>query len=157
MGRSQGGFTTCLAAHIAADGRMTVANAGHLPPYLNGEEVGVPGSLPLGIVSPAQYELTTLRSCARRPAHLRLRRRGRGAEPVQVEVQAGELFGFDRTRELSREPAASIAAGRPRLRPVGRHHRGDSGVFRRGCRAGRRSGLILTHRECWGRITNDKR
>ena len=39
MGRSHGGFTTCLAAHISAEGRLTMANAGHLPPYLNGREI----------------------------------------------------------------------------------------------------------------------
>jgi hypothetical protein len=55
MGRMHGGFTTCLAAHITAGGLLTLANAGHLPPYLNGQDVSVPGSLPLGIVAQAQY------------------------------------------------------------------------------------------------------
>ena len=31
MGRSRGGFTTCLAARFSSTGLMTVANAGHLP------------------------------------------------------------------------------------------------------------------------------
>jgi hypothetical protein len=110
MGRAQGGFTTCLAAHIAADGRMTVANAGHLPPYLNGEEIGVPGSLPLGIVSPAQYELTTMRLV---PGD-RLTFVSDGVVEAQSQSRSksrsSELFGFDRTREISREPAAQIAA-----------------------------------------------
>jgi hypothetical protein len=56
FGRSRSGFTTCLAGHITAEGRVTLANAGHLAPYLNGQEINVPGSLPLGIVSQCQYE-----------------------------------------------------------------------------------------------------
>jgi hypothetical protein len=107
MGRSQGGFTTCLAAHIAAGGRMTVANAGHLPPYLNGEEIGVPGSLPLGIVSLARCELTTLQLV---PGD-RLTFVSDGVVEAQTQIKSRpvELFGFDRTREISRQPAAHIA------------------------------------------------
>jgi serine phosphatase RsbU (regulator of sigma subunit) len=89
---------------------MTVANAGHLPPYLNGEEIGVPGSLPLGIVSPAQYELTTMRLV---PGD-RLTFVSDGVVEAQSQSRSksrsSELFGFDRTREISREPAAQIAA-----------------------------------------------
>jgi len=103
MGRSQGGFTTCLAAHIAADGQLTVANAGHLPPYRNGEEVGVPGSLPLGIVGSAQYECTRLRL---EPGD-RLTFVSDGV--VEAQSKSGELFGFERTRELSCQPAGVIA------------------------------------------------
>jgi phosphoserine phosphatase RsbU/P len=111
MGRSHGGFTTCLAAHITAEGRLTVANAGHLPPYLNGEEIGVPGSLPLGIVSPAQYELTTV--------HLAPGDRltfvsdgvveAQSKSPSKAPSKTSDLFGFDRTRQISRQPAAEIA------------------------------------------------
>jgi hypothetical protein len=104
MGRAQGGFTTCLAAHIAADGLLTVANAGHLPPYWNGEEVSVAGSLPLGIVSKAEYGSTTVRLA---PGD-RLTFVSDGV--VEAQSKAGELFGFGRTRDLSREPAARIAA-----------------------------------------------
>src|SRR6185437_4589572 len=37
------GFVTCCAALIAADGVMTIANAGHLAPYRNGKELAVEG------------------------------------------------------------------------------------------------------------------
>jgi len=103
MGRSQGGFTTCLAAHTTAEGLLTLANAGHLPPYLNGEEIAVPGSLPLGIVSPAQFEMAALRLSAGD----RLTFVSDGV--VEAQSKTGELFGFDRTRALSRQPAAQIA------------------------------------------------
>ena len=103
MGRAHGGFTTCLAAHITAGGLLTLANAGHLPPYLNGEEFGVPGTLPLGLVAHAHYECTT--ACLAPGDRLTFVSDG----VVEAQSKSGELFGFDRTRELSRMPAASIA------------------------------------------------
>src|SRR5271168_2676524 len=33
-GRTYGGFVTCLAVRLEDEGRLTLANAGHLPPYL---------------------------------------------------------------------------------------------------------------------------
>ena len=56
----QGGFITCLCASVAADGKIVFANAGHLLPYRNGEEVQLEGSLPLGIREGETYEQTTL-------------------------------------------------------------------------------------------------
>jgi hypothetical protein len=108
MGRSQGGFTTCLAAHITAEGLLTLANAGHLPPYLNGQEMGVPGALPLGILAQAQYECTNLLLA---PGD-RLTFVSDGVVEAQSKtpLQSAELFGFERTRQLSRQPAATIAA-----------------------------------------------
>jgi len=40
-----GGFSTALAAHITANGAVTIANAGHLSPYLDGKEIELPGAL----------------------------------------------------------------------------------------------------------------
>ena len=37
-GRGQS-YATCVAMHIAADGKATIANAGHIAPYLNGKEL----------------------------------------------------------------------------------------------------------------------
>jgi hypothetical protein len=103
MGRSHDGFTTCLAAHITADGLLTVANAGHLPPYLNGSEIAVPGSLPLGIVAHAHYETAAFRL---KPGdHLTFVSDG----VPESQAKSRELFGFDRTRSISREPATKIA------------------------------------------------
>jgi hypothetical protein len=107
MGRSHGGFTTCLAAHITADGLLTVANAGHLPPYLNGVEVPVPGALPLGIVAHPEYEVTTVQLT---PGD-RLTFVSDGVVEAQAKYnpRPGELFGFDLTRALSVFPASRIA------------------------------------------------
>jgi hypothetical protein len=107
MGRSHSGFTTCLAAHISADGQLRVANAGHLPPYLNGEEIGIPGSLPLGILAGQRYETASFRMSP--GDRLTFVSDGVVEAQTQSKSTAGELFGFDRTRDLSRQPAARIA------------------------------------------------
>jgi len=103
MGRANGGFTTCMAAHLTADGLLTIANAGHLPPYLNGEEFEVPGSLPLGLIANARYDCTI----AQLVKGDRLTFVSDGV--VEAQNKSGELLGFDRTRNLSRLPAAHIA------------------------------------------------
>ena len=103
LGRAHGGFTTCLIAHLSPMGQLTVANAGHLPPYLNGNEMEIPGSLPLGIVPDAHYETAAFTLS---PGD-RLTFVSDGV--VEAQDRSGKLFGFDRTRALSREPASRIA------------------------------------------------
>lgn len=100
-----GGFATCMCADLAADGTLTLANAGHLAPYCQGEEVAVAPSLPLGVsASDAAYEEQQL--------HLAegdtLTFVSDGV--VEARSPAGELFGFERTQEISRESADRIAA-----------------------------------------------
>jgi Stage II sporulation protein E (SpoIIE) len=58
------GFVTCLALRLEEKGRLTLANAGHIPPYVNGTEVQFPGSLPLGLKDNATYDQTTLQMAA---------------------------------------------------------------------------------------------
>ena len=48
---------TCLAMRIAADGNVTLANAGHLPPYVNGQPVAMEGAVPLGLASDAEFSV----------------------------------------------------------------------------------------------------
>jgi hypothetical protein len=103
IGRAHGGFVTCLAAHISASGRLTLANAGHLPPYRNGEELPLPGSVPLGIIDQPDYESITLNL----DYDDRLVFLSDGV--VEAQSRSGELFGFDRTRQISHLPAAEIA------------------------------------------------
>lgn len=98
----QGGFITCLCASIAPDGKIALANAGHLLPYRNGEEVQIEGSLPLGLWEGETYQQTTL--------ELHPGDRITLLTDGVVEAQsADELFGFERARALSRDSAASIA------------------------------------------------
>ena len=103
VGRSRGGFSTALAAFIAEDGRVTIANAGHLSPYLDGREIELKGALPLGIVSGTQYESTSFELLA----GSRLTFYSDGV--VEAQNTKGELFGFERAQAMSREPAAEIA------------------------------------------------
>ena len=102
VGRSGGAFSTALAAHISADGRVTIANAGHLSPYLDGNEVDLPGALPLGVAAGVRYETTEFRM---EPGS-RLTFYSDGV--VEAQNQKGEMFGFDRARAISTEPAAAI-------------------------------------------------
>jgi Stage II sporulation protein E (SpoIIE) len=97
------GFVTCTAALIAADGSMTVANAGNPAPYCNGKEMSVEPGLPLGILPENNYAETK---------HLlqpgdRLTFASDGV--VEATNEKRELFGFDRTQAISTQPAASIA------------------------------------------------
>lgn len=48
---------TCLAMRIAADGNVMLANAGHLPPYVNGQPVAMEGAVPLGLASDAEFSV----------------------------------------------------------------------------------------------------
>ena len=102
VGRTHGGFSTALAAHITADGWVTIANAGHLSPYLDGKEIELPGALPLGILSAAVYDPIQFHL----PHGSRLTFYSDGV--VEAQNQNGELFGFDRAKHLSTQTAARI-------------------------------------------------
>ena len=55
-GRLGRGFATCIALRLHPDGTCTVANAGHLPPFLNQHELDAAPALPLGLDPEAIYE-----------------------------------------------------------------------------------------------------
>jgi serine phosphatase RsbU (regulator of sigma subunit) len=97
------GFITCLCLKLSPEGVVTLANAGHLAPYLNGEEIAVDAGLPLGIVSGVDYSQSTLVL----PAAARLTLLSDGV--VEARSRTGELFGFERTSEISQLPASEIA------------------------------------------------
>lgn len=98
-----GGFATCLCAEFSAEGAFTVANAGHLPPYRNGEEVPVDASLPLGLAPDAGYTESTF---SLDPGD-RLTFLSDGV--AEAQNQEGELFGFERARAISTRSAEEIA------------------------------------------------
>jgi serine phosphatase RsbU (regulator of sigma subunit) len=103
IGRSGGHLATCLAAELRPDGRMHIANAGHLPPYLNGQELELEGSLPLGaanVIEPSSQVITL------QPGD-RLTFLTDGV--VEAMNSGNELFGFDRACTISNQPAAAIA------------------------------------------------
>jgi Stage II sporulation protein E (SpoIIE) len=103
IGRSGGHFATCLAAELSPDGQIRIANAGHLPPYLNGKEMELEGSLPLGLVEGSEV---SVQAFALEPGD-RLTFMTDGV--VEAMNEAKELFGFERTRKISKQHAAAIA------------------------------------------------
>lgn len=103
VGRAGGGFSTALAARIDAGGKVVLANAGHLPPYVDGREIEVPGALPLGIAAGAVYEKVELKLA---PGS-RITFYSDGV--IEATNPSGELLGFERAREFSSKPAVDIA------------------------------------------------
>ena len=98
------GFITCVCARIGAQGEVTVANAGHLPPYRNGEELALEPDLPLGIAEDVQYGERAFR--LERGDQMTLLSDG----VVEARDGRGALFGFERTRAISGQTAGAIAA-----------------------------------------------
>jgi Stage II sporulation protein E (SpoIIE)/Beta-galactosidase jelly roll domain len=97
------GFATCCATLIAADGTMTVANAGHIPPYRNGQGLSLDGDTPLGILPEVQYEEHRFQVSAGD----RLTFVSDGI--VEAMNAKRELFGFERMQQISDQTAQSIA------------------------------------------------
>jgi hypothetical protein len=97
-----GGFATCLCADITADGVVRLANAGHLPPWRDGEEISIDPHLPLGLAD-APCSETTLRLAPNDTLTFL------SDGVVEARNARGELYGFDRTRKISRKSAAEIA------------------------------------------------
>jgi hypothetical protein len=98
------GFITCVCAQVSEQGDVTIANAGHLPPYRNGEEMLLEPDLPLGIWAEEKYAEHGFRL---EPGD-RLTLLSDGV--VEARDARGVLFGFDRTRAISAEAASVIAA-----------------------------------------------
>jgi len=109
VGRGGGSFSTALVAHIAASGQAAIANAGHLSPYLDGREVELRGALPLGVMSGTTYETSQFYL----PPGSRLTFYSDGV--IEAQNAKGELFGFDRAKAISTEPAIEIVRAAQRF------------------------------------------
>jgi Stage II sporulation protein E (SpoIIE) len=105
LGRGEA-HATCLSMRIGADGAVTLANAGHLPPYLNGQAIEMEGALPLGVLAGAEFTVT----------HFQLQENDRlvlaSDGIVEAMDEQGRLFGFARVQQLlqDRLTAAEVAA-----------------------------------------------
>lgn len=97
------GLATCLALRIESDGSATLANAGHLPPFLNGQELEMEGALPLGAVAGITFPLLHFKLAV--SDTLMLMTDGL-AEAQDTE---GHLFGFERIAELLRSHTSAAA------------------------------------------------
>ncbi len=102
--RLQGGFATCLVLHLDALGRCTLSNAGHPAPFLNGHEVALAGTLPLGVLPESTYEESQLQLQIQ--DFLVLYSDGL----LEARNPQGEIFSFDRLATLvANRPSAEQA------------------------------------------------
>jgi hypothetical protein len=108
---SQGqlGFTTACCIRISLSGEYTLANAGHIAPYLSGRELDTPPALPLGLVAEQTYELT--HGCLAPGERLVLMSDG----VPEARSATGELYGFDRLSSLTLLAAREIAEAAQRF------------------------------------------
>lgn len=95
LGRSNA-QATCLALRVNVDGSASLANAGHMAPYLNGEMMSVEGALPLGMLPGPEFSVMRFR--LRENDKLVLLSDG----VVEAMDADGHLFGFERVHELLR-------------------------------------------------------
>jgi hypothetical protein len=93
-GRLKDGFVTCLALRLDGEGSCVLASAGHPAPFLNREELSLPGALPLGLELNAKYE--NLRFHLTVGDRLTLYTDGL----LEARNPAGDLFSFERLRAL---------------------------------------------------------
>jgi hypothetical protein len=101
MGRSDA-QATCLALRISKDGVVTLANAGHIAPYLNGEPLPMEGALPLGMIESAESSVM----------HFRLNVGDRlmlmSDGVAEATDDHGQLFGFERVHQLLRTAKSAV-------------------------------------------------
>jgi hypothetical protein len=96
---------TCLMLRITSDGAVKLANAGHLPPYLNGREMPMEGSLPLGVVDGNEFPVMYFK--LKMDDTLMLMSDG----IAEAQNEHGLLFGFERIDRMLSSPitAAELA------------------------------------------------
>jgi Stage II sporulation protein E (SpoIIE)/GAF domain len=97
------GFTTACCVRITLSGEYTIANAGHVSPYLSGRELSTPPALPLGLVPDQTY--SSVHGKLARSERLVLLSDG----VLEARSPDGELYGFDRLPGLTLFPAQQIA------------------------------------------------
>ncbi len=85
-GRGQA-HATCLAMHITGDGKVTLANAGHMPPYLNGKEYPMEGRAAAGYGGERRISCDAFPFAAGRHADAAVGRSGGGAGCARASVR----------------------------------------------------------------------
>ena len=99
-GQLGGAFVTCSCACFGPGGSATMASAGHPAPYCDGRELQMEAGLPLGIVPGVKYAESVAKG-----SWFTFVSDG----VVEAANAKGELFGFERTREISGKSAREIA------------------------------------------------
>jgi hypothetical protein len=103
IAQGQLGFTTACCIRVARSGEFTLANAGHIAPYLSGRELDTPPALPLGLVPDQNYE--SVHGLLTPSEALVLLSDG----VPEARTHTGELYGFSRLPALTLLPAHDIA------------------------------------------------
>ena len=103
IAQGQLGFTTACCLRISQTGEFTLANAGHIAPYISGEEVLTPPALPLGLLPNATFIAVQ----GRIPLGARLVLVSDGVP--EARSTSGQLLGFDQLVALSVLAATEIA------------------------------------------------
>src|SRR3954449_790113 len=102
----QGQFVTCLCLRLSTDGSLVIANAGHLAPYINGQELAITNGLPLGITAEIEYSET--RHVLAADNTLVLVTDG----VVEARDPKRNLFGFERLQQVLSERLGADALAR---------------------------------------------
>ena len=102
-GRTGGGFITVCCARFFPDGRVAIANAGHISPYLAGREVQMESGLPLGIIPQTSYCETEIEI----ETHEAIVFLTDGV--VEARNANGELLGFEKMAALATKTASETA------------------------------------------------
>jgi hypothetical protein len=97
-----GAVATCLILRITADGDVTLANAGHLAPYLNGLEMQMEGALPIGMLPQADFSVMHFQLA---PGDTLVLMSDGVAE---AQDQHKNLFGFERIREMLQRQISAV-------------------------------------------------
>jgi hypothetical protein len=87
---------TCMVLRFEPGGGVELANAGQLPPYLNGVEMQIEGALPLGILPGMDFPITSFQL---EPGDSLMIMSDGIAEAQNAR---GELFGFERIAGMLR-------------------------------------------------------
>jgi len=98
-----GSSATCLILRITADGYVTLANAGHLAPYLNGAEMEMEGALPLGMLPEADFPVMHFQLALGDTLMLM----SDGVAEAQDENK--NLFGFERIEQMLQQSTSAAA------------------------------------------------
>jgi sigma-B regulation protein RsbU (phosphoserine phosphatase) len=95
-------MATCIALCIARSGSVVLANAGHLPPYLNSAELPMESALPLGAI--AGMEFPVLRFQLDEGDSLTFMTDG----IAEAQDARGNLFGFEQVEKMMRSRVTAL-------------------------------------------------
>ena len=103
LSQAEMGFTTACCVRLQSNGWFTLANAGQIPPYVDGREVETAAGLPLGIAPDQEYPEVT----GQLFPYQRMVMTSDGV--VEARNAKRELYGFARLGTLTQERAQAIA------------------------------------------------